>query len=530
MRTSQHILGWVRRHALRAAVGDLVALLAAGGLVAASLAPAQVLAEEPASATLYIVWASNDPGFGSPGVTAGVLGAQATTKALSTNFTLVNLGSSSNELTIHYYKPDGSPWRAPETVTLANQGDQLIRRQYNDTLLPTGSGSVVVDSQGPLGGTVQILTRERTVTRSAYSGVVAGASEAYAPYVAKGIYSASGFVNSQLVVQNTGDLATDVTIELISAASGAVAGTKIIDDLQPRASQLYDLSTDANVPRGFFGSARVRAAGGGAIAAIANVFSGSDTLQTYNAYTSPGQVWLAPLFTVRLANTLSTPLAVQNLSGGAIPAGGINVACTRDATLSTGPASFSLANTEVVGDWATYFFNPVTNTPAPGMPDQWYGSCRITTTGYDTVAMVQMRVVRDAAAGAYEAIKADGAHKKVVVPLYAKRLSCGFASVVTIQNLNADVPTNVSLQYQGAEGMPANCTAKVTASIPAGGSLQQNHRLGSGPQSVPAVGDACYGTIVVTSTDQPIDGIVQFTNISCALGDTLQVSNVFPVD
>lgn len=530
MTISQRIMGCVRRHALRTALAGLVTLLAGAGVIAVIFAPAQVLAGELASARLHIMWAANDPGAGSRGVTASVGRGQATTKSLSTNFTLVNLGTDSNEVTIRYYKPDGSPWRAPETATLADQGDQLIRRQYDDWLLSTGSGSVVVDGQGPLGATVQIMTRSGMVTRSAYSAVVSGAPQAYAPYVAKGMFSASGLVNAQIVVQNTGDLATDVTIELVSAATGAVAATKSISGLQPGASQLYDLAADANVPPGFFGSAVARAAAGGEIAAIANVFSGLDTLQTYNAFASPGEEWLVPLFTSRLANTLSTPLAVQNLSEGSIPVGGINVVCTRDSSLSTGPASFSLANTEVVGNWATYFFNPVTNTPAPGMPDQWYGSCRITTTGYDSVAMVQMRVVSDAQAGAYEAIKADGTHKKVVVPLYAKRLSCGFASVATIQNLNAEAPTTVSLQYQGAEGLPANCTAKVTAAIPAGGSLQQNHRLGSGPQSVPEVGDGCFGTIVVTSTDQPIDGIVQFTNIGCALGDTLQVSDVFPVD
>jgi len=453
-----------------------------------------------------------------------VASAQSTSKVLSTNFTLVNLSAGSNTVNISYYKPDGTQWRSPEVATLAAQGDQLIKRQYDDTELSSGSGSVVVGGQGALGAVVQIQTRSGTATRAAYSGATAGASAANAPYVAKGLQSASGLVNSQVIVQNTSGGPTNVTIDLISSATGATVASKAINNLAPGASQTYDLATDAAVPAGFFGSA-VASAASGEITVVANVFSGPDTLQTYNAFTTVGQEWLAPLFTSRLANTLSTPLAVQNLSGGTIPVGGIQVGCTQDPA-SPPPATFNLSNAAAVTNNATYFFNPVTDQTIPA---QWFGSCRITTTGYDTVAFVQMRVVSGAQAGAYEAIKADGTHKKVVIPLYAKRLANGFASVVTIQNLSSAAAANVTLQYQGAAGLPANCTATVTASIAPSGSLQQNHRVQSGPQSVPQIGDACYGTIVVTS-DQPIDGIVQLTDISGLPGDTFQVHNAFAID
>jgi hypothetical protein len=88
-----------------------------------------------------------------------VASAQSTTKVLSTNFTLVNLSPGSNTVNISYYKQDGSQWRSPEVATLAAQGDQLIRRQYDDTELSSGSGSVVVGGQGALGAVVQIQTR-----------------------------------------------------------------------------------------------------------------------------------------------------------------------------------------------------------------------------------------------------------------------------------------------------------------------------------------------------------------------------------
>lgn len=452
----------------------------------------------------------------------------STTKVLSTNFTLVNLSTGSNAVNISYYKPDGTQWRSSEVATLAAQGDQLIRRQYDDTNLTAGSGSVVVGAQGALGAVVQIQTRSGTATRAAYSGATSGAGAANAPYVAKGLNSASGLVNSQVIVQNTGTAATDVTIRMISSADGLEKASKAITGLAAGASQTYDLADDGNVPTGFFGSAVVTAASGGQVTVVANVFSGADTLQTYNAFTGAAQEWIAPLFTSRLANSLSTPIAVQNVSGSEIPAGGISVVCTRDATLTTGPATFTVTNSTAVTDRATYFFNPVTDTT--NLPDAWYGSCRITTTGHDSVAFVQMRVVSGGQAGAYEAIRADGTHKKVVVPLYAKRLANGFASVVTIQNLSNSAPANVTLQYVGATGLAAGCSTTITAQIPAGGSLQQNHRVESGGQAVPQISNECYGTIVVTSADQPVDGIVQLTDISGLPGDTFQVHNAFAID
>jgi hypothetical protein len=454
-----------------------------------------------------------------------VASAQSTSKTLSTNFTLVNLSNGSNAVNISYFKQDGSTWRSPEVATLNAQGDQLIRRQYDDPELSSGSGSVVVGGQGALGAVVQIQTRSGTATRAAYSGATAGAAQANAPYVAKGLNSASGVVNSQIIVQNTSGTPTNVTVDLVSSATGGVVKSQTINNLAAGASQTYDLAQDSGVPAGFFGSAVVRAATGGEVTVVANVFSGPDTLQTYNAFTSVGQAWVVPLFTSRLANSLSTPIAVQNLSGGQIPVGGIQVVCTKDAA-SPGQATINLSNTAAVTNNATYFFNPVTDQ---SIPAGWFGSCRVTTTNYNTVAFVQMRVVNGAQAGAYEAIKADGTKTKVVVPLYAKRLANGFASVVTIQNLSTTAAANVQLQYQGAAGLPANCTANVQATIPPSGSLQQNHRVQSGDQSVPAIGDQCFGTIVVTS-NQPIDGIVQLTDISGLPGDTFQVHNAFAID
>ena len=58
-----------------------------------------------------------------------VASGAATTKQLSTNFTLVNLATGTNTVNIQYYTSTGAQWRTPEQTTLTGVGDQLIRRQ-----------------------------------------------------------------------------------------------------------------------------------------------------------------------------------------------------------------------------------------------------------------------------------------------------------------------------------------------------------------------------------------------------------------
>lgn len=455
--------------------------------------------------------------------------AAATTKALSTNFTLVNLSTGSNSGTINYIKSsDGSAWRAPETFNLVGQGAQLIKRQYDaDAGLSAGSGSVVVSTSGPMGAVVQIQARPPQVaTRGAYSGSTGGAQEAFVPLVGKNGTTATGTANSQIIVQNTGSSDATVEIRLING-DGSVRHTKNVGTLGSGVSYTYDLSEEGAVPNNWFGSAVARATNsGGQVAVVSNFFTGPDGMQTFNAFTAKAQSWLVPLFTSRLANGLSTPIAVQNLSGSAIPANGIEVVCTKDPQ-SPDPATLTLRNNAAVGDTAAYYFNPVTDNTIPAT---WFGSCRVNTAGHDSVVFVQMRYTtggNTSQAAAYEGIPATGTNTKAIIPLYMKRLQNGFATAVTIQNLSSSQAANVTLTYTKGEGQADNCSASFTASIPASGSLIQNHRLNQpGPGFVSQLGEDCFGTLVVTS-NTPIDSFVQITDISGAAGDTFQAHNGF---
>jgi len=447
---------------------------------------------------------------------------QSTAKNLSSNFTLVNLSTSANNVSINYYKPDGTAWRASETAVLATQGSQVIKRQYEDASLTPGNGSVVVGGSGAMGGVVQILARGQTPTSGAYSGASQGAQTFNVPLVAKNGSSASGTANSQIVVQNTGSTTT-FTIDLIDS-SGTVVRTTPAQSLNSGAAATYDLNTDSALGNGFY-SAVVKAASGGQVAVVVNLFFGANTLQTYSGFAAGAVKWLAPLVTARLGNGLSSPIAVQNLSGGVMAAGEIKLSCI-------GAGSFpaiTLSNTTAVNNTASYFFNPLTDTA--NWPAGWYGSCTVDTSGKNSVAFVQMRFVGTDNAAAYEAIRADGTKTKSIIPLYAKMLANGFATVTTIQNLSTTQPANVNISYIAGEGQPASCTVTVAKSIPAGGSINQNLRIPSGTDSVAEVPATCVGAIVVTSTNAtPIDAVVQLSNILPQAGDTFMAHDGFPAD
>jgi hypothetical protein len=447
--------------------------------------------------------------------------AGATTKKLSTNFTLVNMTTGATNGEIRYYRADGTAWRATETFQFSTVGEQLIKRQYDvNEGLAEGRGSVVISATGAVGAVVQILAREYQPTSSgAYVAVDAGAATVYIPLVMRQRVTANGVGNSQIYVQNASqENNVAVEIDLIDP-TGVTTFQKSLAPLAAGSTALYELASEAatNLPDGWFGSAVVRTTTpGGAIAAISNLFTGEHGLQTFNAFASKRQRWLAPLFTARLANSLSTPLAVQNLSGQMIPAGGIGVNCQGDAASPV--ATLTLTNTTAVNQTATYFFNPITDS---AITEGFFGACTINTAGYDTVAFVQMRFAQGSAAAAYEALPGDSTNRAVTIPLYAKRLACGFATAVTIQNVNANVAAHVDLVYKGGDGAPNTCSlTQRNVTIPAGGSLIHNHRLASGPGAVPDLGDMCFGTLTATSSDQPIEAFVQMTNIGgCSIGD-----------
>ena len=464
---------------------------------------------------LYVV----DPAF-----------AQSTFKTFATNFTLVNFGVTTATVSVSYVKPDGSAWPADPGNTnfsIGPNGGQKIIRQYQDATLTSGQGSAVVSSDQPLGAVTQLLASypggpAQVPSSGAYSGISQPSDTWLIPLVSRRGASGSGTTNSQIAIQNAGSAAVTVQVSFPGVF------TKMGITIQPGATYNYDLDTEASLPTGFFGSAVVSSVpAGGQLAVVSNFYTGPDGLQTFNAFPSSnvGTSWVIPLFTSRLTNGLSTPVAVQNLSGGTMAVGNVTLNCIADPASPTA-GNFSMSNTTTIPNNGAYYFNPV-----PGSwtgPVNWFGACRATSASGNMVSFVQMRFIggTTANAAAYEAMNASGTDRKVFVPLIAKRLGNGFATAATIVNLNAGSPANVTLTYTASPGSsPAVLTT--STSIPAGGSLIQNQRLSGFMVGATAMPDNWVGTLTVVSSDQPIHGFVQLTNLNATTGDTFMAHNAF---
>lgn len=454
--------------------------------------------------------------------------AGSTTKSLSTNFTVINLSSTDASGLVQYLKPDGTDWRPSEAFTLAANGGQAIFRQYQPGpgyIADSGQGSVIVSADQPLAAVVQIRALNQTATSGAYTGFFAGSDTFYVPLVARQRGTASGVANSQIIIQNTGAGATGVEVKFIDWFSGNPVYTKTTGiNINPGASYLYDLADETNLPTNWLGSAVVRATtGGGSIAVVSNFFTGPHGMQTFNAFSaeSPSKAWVVPLFVSRLANGLSAPVTIQNLSNSTIPVGGAVMTCTVDSTSpNPTPATFVVSNTTAIAPSMAYAWNPVTDM---SLPSQWLGSCRVGAS-QNVIAFVQLRFIGTDKAAAYEAIDATSTGKTVFVPLVAKRLPNGFASAVTIQNLNASASANITLTYRATQGY-APAQLVFTRTVAAGGSLIQNHRVESShPQGVP-LPDNWQGALTVES-DQPIAAFVQLDFLG-ASGDPYMAHNAF---
>lgn len=477
---------------------------------------------------------------------AGSVFAASTTKALSTNFTLVNLSDQPADVLVDYLLTDGTAWpnvlAGNKSFTLAADGGMKQIRQYADTM-DAGAGSAVVSSSQQLGAIVQIQARNQIATLGSYKGATEGKTSFYAPLLARRGSSLSGLANAQIIIQNAGTGPVDVDVNFLpNPKADGTAYTKTITGIPQGASFYYDLEEDATIKENWFGSGVISVASTtptGKIVVVVNVFFGTNGLQTYNAFSSDqvDDEWIVPLFTSRLTNGLSTVVSIQNLSGGEIAAGELSLTCVNASGDNLFPAA--LTNAVAIANNGKYDFNPVSDVAR--FPANVQGACKVSTPGKNFVAFVQMRYVNvlpNESTAAYEAVPAGTASTEFFVPLVAKHLPNGFATVVNIANLaNADNTVHIEYVPSPTECPVALCDKNSDGVVnaldtlspadptigPYGGN-QRNHRFNQ--ESI--LPDGWSGSMKVTSvTGLPISGIVQLTYYTALPGDTYMGHGVF---
>lgn len=429
-----------------------------------------------------------------------------------------NDGARPRDIPMPFFNLDGS--FASETSTFQLPANAV----WSNAILPNNwQGSAIASGAEDLSTIVLNQRQSGNHSRGAYSGIAANQSSTkyYIPLAMYGLNTASGVAYSEVVIQNVNSASTAMTIDAIGAPGSGFGNYTQNVTLNSNGTYRYALNNTTN---GWYGSVVVSETSSGSpkLAVVANMTFGGDTLHTYNAFPTEakGTVWKIPLFASRLTNNFNTPVSVQNVSGSSIAAGGIVLSCTKDAA-SGGVNSFTANNGSSVANNALFAFNPVTDMT---LPANWFGSCTVTTS-QTSVSFVSLRFVGQSNEASHEAIASNNPSKVLLFPLIQKRLNDGSATAVTIQNLSTASAASVTFQYTASCGGCANST--VSCTIPAGGGLIHNHRLNdSGPAGcLHNLPNNWTGSLAVVSSNQPIGGMIQLTNINSPAGDTFMAHN-----
>lgn len=384
---------------------------------------------------------------------------------------------------------------------------------------------------------VNIVNAKTTpnVVKGAYPGVPATAiwGPHNIPLVAKRRWTASGWSDSDILIQNAMNTAVTVQVHLIQPGQSSIVKAFVI---QAYDSLRYRLDIDATIPDGWIGSAVVRPLVSGSLAVSTDFFTGDrNTDFAFNSYPPENKTADAyiPLFMVRrtgATGVASTPLSVQNVSSVAFGVGELLLICTADA--GSGLSNFTTYNTVSVNPNESYAFNPATDTASFPI-SEWQGFCRLILQNQANgpkqfVTMAQIRYPANYNASAYEALRADGINKQAYFPVIQKRLPDGSATAIVVQNLSS-LTANTQFQYKASPSCPGFSDVIVTYPIPAGQSVTHNHRLvglGGNPNTPGYHGlpDGWCGSLRVIS-DQPIDGFGQITNVFNTSGDWIMAYN-----
>lgn len=420
--------------------------------------------------------------------------AASSSKAFATNFTLVNLGDALATVNAAYLTPEGGTWGDSifKTFSIA-PGANAIARQYFDTGLTPGRGSVVVSSDQRLGALVQEIVRTGVPSSGAYTGIDTASTTWFIPQLARRANTATGLANSQIIVQNASSTTIGFNVDYYTRGVSSSAFNRSYSNLAPGASIVIDLDEEAGLPTSWWGSAIVSTTSGG-LGVLSHLFMGADSLMAFNAF--PAEMvtdgWKIPLLYSRLTNTLNTSLAIQNLSDTTIPKNDLTLTCIRDVN-TVGPDTLSLKNTADIPKYSTFAFNTLTDTS--NFPANWQGSCDLTSaTGKDTAVLIMYRWVKNAEQAAYSAVPNNLSSKKVTVPLVAKRLSNGYANTVTIQNMDNATATLTIRYIPSGGGTPI---VRPSITIDPNASRIFNFRL-SGTEAA-YIPDGWEGSMVIES-------------------------------
>jgi len=201
--------------------------------------------------------------------------------------TVQNTGTDTATVTFTFYDEAGVAY-TPDPLTsdglVANPFPLAVGESYElympNANLADGKYSLVIASDQPVVAVSNVVRDYGTLGyNGTFAGFSMGADDIYLPSITNNCY---GYY-SELSVQNTGDAATDITVDF----GGGLSDTA--SDVMPGASAHWDMTTDAPAGLGTCVSAIVSA--DQPIAAVDNQYNQAGFLQTYNAFLMGAMDW-----------------------------------------------------------------------------------------------------------------------------------------------------------------------------------------------------------------------------------------------
>ena len=392
-----------------------------------------------------------------------------------TGFQVQNLGTATANITITYYRDDGSVAHTVSDTIPPGESKTYYQPSIPE-LGTTFDGSVVITSDQPIAAIAnQTSYSQEPNLAASYNGVegTATATTMMAPIIFKNY--GGGNWTTRLAVQNAGSAITHVTVTYHGAG-----GTWTEEaDIPLGARHTFDQAFSP-IPDGFVGSAVVTS-DGQPLAVVVNEISPSGMALSYTGFSAGATNITAPLL-FKNYNDWNTGLQVQNMGTATANvevtyywAGGT---CTENATIEPG---------------ASHTFYQPANTC---LPDGFVGSA-VVTSDQPVVAIVNEVNYARGTGMSYNTL--SGGTTTVNAPLLFKNFN-NWNTGLQVQNVGT-AATHATVTYYGAGG-----TWTEEADIEPGAS----HTFYQ--PANPSLPDGFVGSAVVESDGQPIVAVINETN------------------
>jgi len=401
------------------------------------------------------------------------LGAFAQTVVNNSGFQVQNLGTATANVTVVYYKTDGTE-AGRQQVTI-NAGSSFTFFGSTMQVAAGFNGSVVISSDQPVVAITNLINSGNTLGDS-YGGFSGGATTVNAPLIVRGNFGNDSWVT----VQNAGT--ADATISIAHTPGSAGTAATDADTIKPGAAKTFFQRAKTELGARFIGSAKITSTNGQPIVAVVNQeFQDTSKLFSYDGFTGAG------------STTVAAPLVIANNFGGFTGVQVLNVgSAAADATITYSPNTVTSAGTaaSVCPTPSAKTFNvpaggSVTTIQADGSAadgfDTQFATCRYvgsaTVTSAQPLAVIVNQVsLTNSNGSAYAAVDPASTTASVSAPLIQSG-NFGIFSGVQVQNTGT-AATQVTVTYgpnsaTGTTAPQTDCptpTAR-TQTIAAGGSF-----------------------------------------------------------